>query len=120
MRDGLASINPRLISCQTRSGTKNCNSPAFTICPTNSKVELAISKWINFAINLAKRRIRSGSSLNASLTCRMTPSLMSRCPPKGSIRGPMISPSVVISCAMAFIVKSLRSKSCSNVTSGEA
>ena len=112
IRDGRRSIRPRETSCQIRSGTSASTSPAATIAHMSSRVSGATVKRSKRAAKRATRRMRTGSSAKASLTCRSTPSCRSRRPPQGS----MIVPSAAR--AIALIVRSRRRRSSSRLTSG--
>ena len=66
------------------------------------------------AAKRATRRMRTGSSPNASLTWRSTRFSKSRFPPNGSISAPSSA------FAIALMVRSRRRRSSSSVTSGAA
>ena len=86
-RAGRGSCSPRAISCQTRSGTRWSASPDSTIRRMSARVSGATSKPKR-AAKRATRRIRTGSSANASLTCRRIPRRRSSTPPWGSTSTP--------------------------------
>ena len=114
MRDGAGSISPRASSCQTRSGTSWSASPSCTMSRISCRVSAARLKSAKRAAKRATRRIRTGSSRNASVTWRSTRCDRSRRPWNGSITTPASS------CAMALIVRSRRARSSSSVTPGSA
>ena len=62
-------------------GTSASASPLSTICRISAIVSGATEKLGNLAAKRANRRMRTGSSANASLTCRSTCALRSRMPP---------------------------------------
>ena len=72
MREGLALINPRANSCQTRSGTRWSTSPSSTIWRISAMVSSATEKSAKRAAKRASRRMRTGSSANACVTWRST------------------------------------------------
>ena len=130
MRDGLASIRPRDSSCHTRSATSASASPAVTMLVISCMVSGATLKSAKRAANRATRRMRTGSSANASVTWRSTFAAMSRWPPCGSIKcagfrstctpNRSVAQSIRAQAAIELIVKSRRARSWSNVTSGAA
>ena len=67
-----ACISPRLISCHTRSGTRWATSPACTMDCISAMVSGATLKSVKRAAKRATRRMRTGSSANASVTWRST------------------------------------------------
>ena len=111
---GRRSLRPFLNSAHTRSATRASASPFSTICRISCSVSGATVKSGNLAAKRAVRRMRTGSSEKALLTCRRVRCLRSCCPPYGS----MTVPSSVS--AMALTVRSRRLRSSSSVTSGAA
>ena len=81
MREGWWPIKPLANSCHTRSATNALTSPSCTISTIKAWVSGATTKWGKRAANLAKRKMRTGSSRKAKLTWRSTPSFKSRSPP---------------------------------------
>ena len=65
-------LGPRASSCQTRSGTSASTSPSATIARINSWVSGATVNSGKRAAKRATRRMRTGSSRNAPVTCRNT------------------------------------------------
>ena len=109
-----ASVSKALrISAQTRSGTSASTSPLITISFIKVMVSGAIVK-LKRAAKRAARRMRTGSSKNALDTWRIMPAARSAWPLWKSITLPSWSS------AMALMVMSLRSRSCSSVMSWEA
>ena len=114
MRTGDFSQRPREISFQTRSATRASTSPSLTIRRASRIVSGATENSGNFAAKRARRRIRTGSSAKAGLTCRKMRALRSLWPPQGSMSTPSEDR------AMALMVKSRRLRSSSSETSGLA
>ena len=113
-RTGDFSQRPREISFQMRSATRASTSPSLTIRRASRIVSGATENSGNFAAKRARRRIRTGSSAKAGLTCRKMRALRSLWPPQGSMSTPSEDR------AMALMVKSRRLRSSSSETSGLA
>ena len=121
MRLGRCSISPRDSSCQTRSGTRWSTSPWATISRIRAWVSGATVKSGNRAAKRASRKMRTGSSVKASVTWRSTRSCRSRKPPWGSISRAWAGWSASSAgTAMALMVRSRRDRSSSSVTPGSA